>query len=403
MGSGSPSGSIRVDISLARYGGDWDCSPTAMLFLGHKMEERTGLAFEISDRVVSLDSPEIMKLPFIYLTGHRDFALSGAEIARLRQYLKGGGHLWADDSTHFNDHAFDRAFRREIQRVLPDLRIQRLSTEFAGFKTGYDLSRGYRGYAVPPGDKYRQDYIEGIEINGRVAVVYTRNDYGDGLNIDPNTHPLMTSLTNLSPAEMQEGSLRMGINLVLYFLGNQLGGDDMLAAVAQGLDTTESLAEVVLPKGTSTILAPTDQAGVWVPESWGDTASLTTDERGTTIAFTVSDKQKVALTHTGDPTALASSDVVLADIHNALPCGIRVALGLVDKERYFETKPYFLKPGDNTAVFDLGEKDFKSEASNWEYTAALPQPYQVERLTILLYAPRAGAVTIRNLRAVTPH
>jgi hypothetical protein len=43
-----------------------------------------------------------------------------------------------------------------------------------------------------------------------LAVVYTRNDYGDGLEINPNTHPLMPSLSDLSPRDMQEGSTICG-------------------------------------------------------------------------------------------------------------------------------------------------------------------------------------------------
>jgi hypothetical protein len=343
-----------------------------------------------------------MKLPFIYLTGHRDFTLTTQEIDSLRRYLNQGGHLWADDSTHFNDHAFDRAFRREIQRVLPSQPIKRLSSQFEGFKTGYDLSGGYRGYAVPPGDKYRQDYIEGIEIAGRIAVVYTRNDYGDGLNIDPNTHPLMTSLTNLSPAEMQEGALRMGINLVLYFLGNQLGGDEMLTAVAQGLDTAENLAEVKLPQGLATTLAPIEQVDLWQAETWGDPAQLTATPQGTTITFESADKQKVALSHTLQSTPLTSNQSILAEIHNALPCGMRVALGFTANNQYFETKPYFLKPGNNTATFHLANADFKCETSQWKYSTKLPQPFAADRLTILLYAPRKGSITIKTLQAITP-
>ncbi len=402
LGSGTPGGAFKVEISLARYSGDWDCSPTAMLFLGHKLEERTGLAFEISDRVVGFDDPAIMALPFIYMTGHRDFTLSAAELKNLRRYLEGGGHLWIDDSTHFNDATFDRAFRREIAKLLPTRSLQRLDADFRGFKTGYDLSRGYRGYAVPPGDKYRQDYIEGVAINGRIAVVYTRNDYGDGLNIDPNTHPLMTSLTNLSPAEMQEGALRMGINLVLYFLASRNGGADMLQAVARGLDSEESVADVVLPVGVVREVASLAATDLWTVETWGDQAATAKAGGEMRIDFQHGDNEKVAVSHTPDVAlTLAEGQSLLMDVENRLSCGIRVALGLSGGEHYFETKPFFLKPGANTAVFDLGESSFKCAASEWDYTADLPTPFSVDRVTVLVYAPRAGGVTVGGLRSVT--
>ena len=203
---GEGKGGLSVPLTLARYsGGDWDCSLTAMMYLAHQLEERTGLAIEASDRVVQISDPALMKVPFVYMTGHKDFVFTEAEVRNLRKYLEKGGYLWVDDSTHFNDNSFDSAFRREMARVLPGTSVVKLGRDFAGFRTGYDLARGYKGYAVPPGDKYRLDYLEGIRIKNRMAIVYTRNDYGDGLDIDPNTHPLMPSLTDLSPAEMQEG------------------------------------------------------------------------------------------------------------------------------------------------------------------------------------------------------
>ena len=275
--------------------------------------------------------------------------------------------------------------------------MQRLKPDFAGFKTGYDLSKGYRGYAVPPGDKYRQDYLEGVEIDGRMAVIYTRNDYGDGLNIDPNTHPLMTSQTNLSPAEMQEGALRMGINLVLYFLASRRDGDDMLQAVAGGLDSEESLAEVVLPTGAVREVLPMAPAG-WSREEWGDGAGATSAGSGLKIDFQHGEQEKVALSHQPSaPLVLAKNQSLLMDVDNGLSCGVRIALGLSSGSRYFETKPFFLKPGANTALFNMQEQSFKCAESEWKYEVGIPTPFSAERVTILLYAPRAGRVTVGGI------
>ena len=46
----------------------------------------------------------------------------------------------------------------------------------------------------------------------RAAIIYTRNDHADGLEIDPRMNAGMKSLTDLTNAEMLESSLRFGMN-----------------------------------------------------------------------------------------------------------------------------------------------------------------------------------------------
>jgi Mg-chelatase subunit ChlD len=400
-----PAGRRRFTIGLAQYGGDWDWARHAMTFLGHQLRERTRLVLDAEDRVVTLDSPHLHRLPFVYMTGHRDFRFSDAEIANLRAYLHGGGYLWADDSTHFQDETFDRAFRRELARLLPEAPLERLGMDFPAFRTGYDLTRGYMGYAIPPGDKYRLDYIEGARIGDRVAVIYTRNDYGDGLNIDEHTHPLHVSLTDLSPAEMQEGAVRMGINLTLYFLtGGQSGGAAELAPLADTLGRTAEPAPPRAPAGTERPLTGFDQLPSWTREEWGDHGTLTAGAAGgLECAFTTGPQGKCAWSWT-PPQALelTSADVVVLDVASGLRCGARLALGFTVGDRYFETRPAFIKPGANVALFPCGERTFKSAAGGWRYTEGLPSPAAVERLTLLVYSPAAGEMRLQNPRVVRP-
>lgn len=400
---GPLTGSSSIVISLGRYsGGDWDCSPTAMMYLAHQIGERTGMALDASARTVALSSPELMKAPFVYITGHKDFKFSQAEIANLRRYLEAGGSLWADDSTHFGDEAFDDAFRRELGRLLPDNGLVRLPIEFPGFATGYDLSGGYEGYAIPPGDKYRLDYVEGVYLGERVAVIYTRNDYGDGLNIDPNTAPLKPSLTDLSPAEMQEGAVRMGVNMVLYFLSSRPGVEsEFVRKAGSDLRKNEQSVGLQAPTGQSRKLDGFEVVDGWQSEEWGDPTELAARDGKLSVTFAHGDAKKSAFTRTWDePWSLSSSDALVIGAENRLRCGARLALGLVIGDTYYETRPFYLKPGQNTAFFNLSEKSFKCQASDWEYNAPIDGNIQVGRITILVYSPMAGQVVLDELRAV---
>ncbi|MGQ9663356.1 MAG: DUF4159 domain-containing protein, partial [Kiritimatiellia bacterium] len=397
-----PRGSIPVKLALGRYGGDWDCSRTAMMFLAHQLAERTGMMLEATDKVISLASPELVQVPFVYITGHKDFVFTDEEVRNLRAYLQNGGSLWADDSTHFGDETFDRAFRREIARVLPGCPLVRLPRDFTAYRTVYDLTKGYKGYAIPPGDKYRLDYLEGIKLGDRVAVVYSRNDYGHGLAIDANTFPLMQSLTDLSPAEMQEGSVRMGINLVLYFLSSRPGVEaEFIHRASADLRQRKEADEAQIPAGRVRKLDVFDASAEWGVEPWSDPSEVTPHASAMKVNFQVGEKGKVAFSRALPvPLHLSADHALVVDAESLLTCGARLALGFTVDGIYYETRSFYLKPGRNSAVFLMGQRTFKSEASNWEYTTTPGVTFEVQKLTILIYSPMPGTIVLDKLQLI---
>ena len=394
-------GSRQVTIGLAQYGGDWDWARHAMTFLGHQLRERTRLAINAGDRVVSLASPDLGRLPFVYMTGHKDFRLSDAEVANLRAYLRGGGYLWVDDSTHFQDETFDTAFRREIARILPDAALERLDMTFEGFRTGYDLTKGYKGYAIPPGDKYRLDYIEGARLGDRVAVVYTRNDYGDGLNIDEHTHPLHESLTDLGPAEMQEGAIRMGINLTLYFLTHGKGEATFVDRTAATLRQQREAIASAAPAGAARSLPLFAAGAAWQQEEWSDPGRLVLDAASARLSFTVGAQRKCAFSLLQEPPVeVTADDVVVLQVRSGLRGGARLALAFTIEGRYFESRPVYIKPGDNLALFPCGEASFKTEAGGWAYRDLLPARAAIQRMSLLVYSPTPGELVLSQPRII---
>lgn len=398
----SKTAQISFNFGLAKHSGDWYCSGSAMMFLAHQLGNRTGLIIDASELTVSLSDPNIMKLPFIYITGHKDFVFSDTEILNLRKYLESGGYLWIDDSTHYGDETFDTALRREIVRVFPDRKLEKLDRTFPAFRTGYDLTAGFKGYAIPPGDKYRVDYIEGIRIGERIAVVYTRNDYGDGLCIDPYTHPLKVSLTDLSPAEMQESSLRMAINLVLYFISD--GGKYSSATiqkVSSALKSWTSTNEVI-PTGQMQVLDELNTLEVWTPEQWSDSCSISVTDKKMEVQFEVGNKEKIAITRSFSPQiGISDTSILAVDVESHLHSVIKVALGLIIQGKYYETIPFYIKPGSNTAFFRMSATTFKTADSKWEHKSPLILPASIDKLTILVYSPFAGKVIFQNLRIMT--
>ncbi|NQT52200.1 DUF4159 domain-containing protein, partial [bacterium] len=426
--SGSRGGTTSFVLTTAHYGSgevDWDTHKTAMHFLAWQLRERIGFNIDTRIRVVPLESPDLFRTPWIFMSGHKNFRLPDAQVANLRRYLLAGGSLWADDSTHEGDRTWDTAFRREITRVLPPEeghRIRRITQadNHPLFRSCFDLSEGYAGYFPPPGDKYRQNHIEGIEIEGRLAVIYTRNDYGDGLEIAPDTFPLKASLSGLSPAEMQDASFMMACNVILHILtGGQGAGGAVTGRAAESLrrhraaqrakpDPYAEAPAVALDDFAQERWAPADD---WDGAGWavvGYALPDADDARGRRLVtrFRLREGQnKVVLVRDApEEIDLSGQDRLYVDVTSQLTAGARLSVALVTLPgwKYFESVPAFIKPGRNRVHFDL-------RAATWKTGDPVPegqsehcrQPQNisgVRRLVLLLYPiERSGTVIVDRL------
>lgn len=159
---------------LARYrGGDWDKDPTALPNLMREINRRSNIKANETPKIVSVDSPEIFKCPFVYFTGTKNFSLTEAEVKNLRKYLLQGGLVWADNGLPGRRSRFDVAFRREMKRVLPDRDFETIPLSNKIFSSFYNLRK------VPSAMNYRNDPLEMVKIDRRVVIIYTLNDYTD--------------------------------------------------------------------------------------------------------------------------------------------------------------------------------------------------------------------------------
>jgi hypothetical protein len=184
-------------------------------------------------KALALDSPELLseKPPFIYLTGTRDFQLTDAEIENLRLYIRSGGAVWGDSAVPGQRSAFDKAFRREMKRVLPDgaQDFEQLSDKHPVFAAGY----------YPQVKNYYDSGLEVLRWNGEIAVLHTTNDYGDmwriGLDkdgkidtarnergeyvaLDPVLWNLRGSYIRNVEAPAVDAAYKFGINVIAHLL-----------------------------------------------------------------------------------------------------------------------------------------------------------------------------------------
>ena len=218
-------GIFRYHTNWTDYSGDpdWNTSPRALPNLAQYMRENTGIdaqfagIFDINDRRY-IDQ----KIPFMFITGHHGFTWYEQEAQVLGEYLKSGGFLFIDDSDFRKGLNFDKSVRSLVLAALgPGYEFEKIPSshpmyhvyyDFTGLPPGDDVI-GTRGFAGdrPDGEHVTYNYLEGIYIDGRLAVVISNKSYNNAWNRDPHWQ---VGGRGGDPTRQ----FQLGVNLVIYAL-----------------------------------------------------------------------------------------------------------------------------------------------------------------------------------------
>lgn len=161
------------------HGGDWDPDPGAAANLLRTTAANSTLEVQFTRKDVDLRTVDPFRHHFLYLTGHRDFTLTDVEVRALRSYLLAGGMLLADACC--GRTGFDKAFRRELTRVLPEVPLRPLGLDHPLFSSLFRItSTGASNYLRAQGTDLAAPQLEGVNLTGNLAVIYSRYDLGCG-------------------------------------------------------------------------------------------------------------------------------------------------------------------------------------------------------------------------------
>jgi hypothetical protein len=199
-----PSSEVLPTIARVHYegGGDWYANPSSLPNLLAEIRRRSALRISNRPAEVRLTDPDLADYPYLYLTGHGNISLSDREVEALREYLRNGGFLHADDN-----YGMDSSFRREILRVFPDEELTDVPLDHPLYRIRYSLPDGLP--KIHEHDGLPSQGL-GIFVEGRLVVFYSyQSDLGDGWE-DPAVHD--------DPPQLREEAIRMGVNLFLYAL-----------------------------------------------------------------------------------------------------------------------------------------------------------------------------------------
>jgi hypothetical protein len=188
--------------------GDWDVDQRMPANLLNSLVEYTTIEIAERERVVSLASADLFDARFAYLAGHRLVQFSPRERANFERFVRRGGFVFVDDCNHDVDGLFARSFESEMAGLFGPEALRKLPASHDLYHAFFKFPDG------PPttglelngwGDDLVHEYLKGIELDGRLAVLYSNKDYGCEWDYDFRNKRFLAV-----------DNTRFGVNVVVY-------------------------------------------------------------------------------------------------------------------------------------------------------------------------------------------
>lgn len=204
-----------LQIAQVKHEGGWDTAPRALRNLLMALNDSVGLSASTKARNLPLSDPNIFRYPILYMHGRNRFAMPAADREQMQLYLDRGGVLVADACC--GAKPFDRSFREFVEDLFPGRKLERIpiTHEIFSEKIGTDIkllkrrtieggeNAGAGNFAV----RTAEPILEGIEIDGRYAVIYSKYDISCALE---------RQIAGSCEGYLPEDAVKLGTNIVLY-------------------------------------------------------------------------------------------------------------------------------------------------------------------------------------------
>lgn len=190
--------------------GDWDVDQRMPANILTSLVDYTNLRVDPEERVVALADPAMLTAPFCYLAGHKLVEFNDAERRNFERYVRNGGFVFVDDCNHDIDGLFATSFERQMASIFGPDALKKLPNDHAIYSSFFEFDDG------PPatsfelngwGDDLIHDYLKGIEIGGRLGVLYSNKDYGCEWDYDWRNKRFLA-----------EDNTKFAVNIILYAL-----------------------------------------------------------------------------------------------------------------------------------------------------------------------------------------
>jgi hypothetical protein len=204
-------GRRRADFTFTRLrylSGDWNVDERMPSNLLNSLVEYTTVPVATRERVVDLDSEAVFDSPFAYLAGHRLVEFTSRERDVFERFVRGGGFVFADDCNHDLDGLFARSFEAQVATIFGPAALRRLPNDHPLYRAFFTFPDGPPTTALELngwGDDLVHDYLRAVEVDGRVAILYSNKDYGCEWDYDFRNKRFLA-----------EDNTKFGVNIVIH-------------------------------------------------------------------------------------------------------------------------------------------------------------------------------------------
>lgn len=199
----------KFTFTRLRYrSGDWDTDQRMPSNILNSLIEYTTIPVTLEEKIIDLGSNDIFQFPFCYLSGHKLVQFDAQESGNFKKYIQNGGFVFADDCNHDIDGLFAKSFETQMSSLFGANALKKISNKHQLYNSFFSFEKG------PPttsfelngwGDDLVHEYLKAIEINGRIAVLYSNKDYGCEWDYDFRNKRFLA-----------EDNTKFGVNIVVY-------------------------------------------------------------------------------------------------------------------------------------------------------------------------------------------
>lgn len=206
-----------LQIAQIRHDGAWNAAPRALRNLLLALNETVGLTASTKMHDMAIADPNVFQFPILYMHGRNRFSMNADDRKQLKEFLDRGGVLFADSCC--GAKPFDKSFREFINGLYPDKKLERIAVDHELFsdKIGRDIRKLRRrtqeaaeaSAAASMVVREVDPFIEAIELDGRLAVIYSKYDISCALE---------RQAAGNCEGYLPEDAVKLATNIVLYAL-----------------------------------------------------------------------------------------------------------------------------------------------------------------------------------------
>ena len=202
-----------LEIPKLIHGGGHDEAPNAWRNIQKRFAE-SNISVNLKKKFVKADVEELGNYPFIFMHGRNHFEFSEEERVALKTYIFDmGGFIFADSICSSKE--FTAAFRTEMKKILgvdlkpiPPKHAIWTDRKFL-FRIDNVTRRKKRGEAGQFDEIKGPPDLEGHEIDGRLAVIFSQHDLSCAME---------STTVSQCDGYIREDAERIGVNVMLYRL-----------------------------------------------------------------------------------------------------------------------------------------------------------------------------------------